>query len=106
MPGKPAKKVQDVSFNVIFSTFEPVLSIFHREGELFLSYSSILISDAASENWVEVPFKEISSIDVEDVEKEPKLNFRFSDGTLEVKGKDSASVLALRHFLLPLISHP
>lgn len=104
MVGMMLKKVQAVGFNVVFSSLNPMVSILCKEGGLYLSYSSILVADENRAQWYEVPFKDISSIDLEEGEEEMKLNFRFENGSLEVKGKDRETILALRHFLLPLIA--
>jgi len=96
------KKVQSVSFSVIFPALEPEIGILWKEGGLYLSYSRLLLDDEKGK-WYEIPFKEISSIELEEEGKEAVLNFRFGSGGLRVKGENKETLLALRHFLLPLI---
>lgn len=97
------KKVQNVSFSVIFQALEPEIGIFWKDGGLYLSYSRLLLDDEKGK-WYEIPFKEISSIELEEEGKDVVLNFRFGgSGGLRVKGENKETLLALRHFLLPLI---
>lgn len=106
MVGMVLKKLQPVSFNVVFSSLDPMLSVMCKKGELYLSCTSVLVSDdERNENnqWYEVPLKEISAIEVVEEQEELRLNFKFENGLLMVKGRDRETMLALRHFLLPLI---
>ncbi|MEM4161226.1 MAG: hypothetical protein QW531_04510 [Thermoplasmata archaeon] len=105
MVGKVLKRLQPVAFNVVFSSVEPVVSVVWKKGELYLSCTSVLVSEEG-EKWYEVPLREIAEIEIEELEKETKMNFKFENGTLEVKGKDREAMLALRHFLLPFIGVP
>ncbi|MEM3396361.1 MAG: hypothetical protein QW620_02550 [Thermoplasmata archaeon] len=106
MVGMVLKKMQPVAFNVVFSSLNPVLSVVWKKGELYLSTTSVLVSENDANKWYEVPLREISAIEIEEEEKEFKLNFKFENGSLEVKGRDRETMVALRHFLLPLIGTP
>ncbi|MCX8173290.1 MAG: hypothetical protein N3F63_01590 [Thermoplasmata archaeon] len=102
MVGKVLKKLQPVAFNVVFSSLNPMVSVVWKKGELYLSCTSVLVSEEENDRMYEVPLKEIRAIEL-DEDAELKLNFKFENGSLEVKGKDRETMLALRHFLLPLI---
>ena len=71
-----------------------------RQGQLYISITSILLSD--KDKWYEMPVREIESIHIEE-DSVPKVRFAFKSYDVTLTSKNMDQLRALRHFLMPFI---
>lgn len=70
------------------------------KGKLYLSDSSVLVSDG--ESFYDIPLDQVDDIERFDGD-EPGLVFNLDGLKIFIRGENSVSLRALRHFLLPFI---
>lgn len=96
-------KIEDVDFSINHGfVSEGSINLILKEGELFLSLKNIVLKD--NKRWYDLPIKELENIEVI-CENPTKLKFQSPSVEVIVSGKYAERLLALRHFLMPII-HP
>ncbi|UCE38445.1 MAG: hypothetical protein JSW00_04240 [Thermoplasmata archaeon] len=94
-------KIEDVDFSIneIIGT-EDDINLIWKEGELYLSLRNLVLKD--KKRLYDVPLRELENVQV--ISENPtKLKFQLPSVEVIVSGKYAERLLALRHFLMPLI---
>ncbi|MCK4717641.1 MAG: hypothetical protein KAT70_03140 [Thermoplasmata archaeon] len=93
-------KITDGRFDVSLTSNKTcTMRIFHKEGQICISMSSVLLND--KDTWYELPFDEIRSAEIVDDETF-KLIFSTDDFEATIEGSHQ-QLRALRHLLLPIL---
>ena len=95
------QKIDDVNFNINMSVEGQDMNMKWRQGQLYISITSILLSD--KDKWYEMPVREIESIQIVD-DSVPKVKFAFKSYDVTLTSKNMDQLRALRHFLMPFIA--
>ena len=95
------QKIDDVNFNINMTNEGQNMNLKWRRGQLFISISSILVSD--NDRWYEMPVNEMEYIQIVE-DSPPKVKFGFKNYDVTFTSKNMDQLRALRHFLLPFIN--
>ncbi len=96
-------KIENVDFSINHGLIsDEDINLVWKEGELYLSVRNLVLKE--KNRWYDFPLKELDNIQVI-CENPTKLKFQLPSLEVIVSGEYAERLLALRHFLLPLI-HP
>ncbi len=95
------RKIDDVNFNINLPVNGDGMKMKWRRGQLYISLSSLLISD--DKQWYEMPVAELSDIELVD-DAPPKVRFNFKNYQVTLTSKNMHQLRALQHFLMPFIT--
>lgn len=94
-------KIENVDFSINHQmTSENDVNLLWKEGELYLSMRNLVLTD--KKRWYDIPLRDLENIQI--ISENPtKLKFQLPSLEVIVTGKFAERLLALRHFLMPLI---
>ncbi len=96
-------KIENVDFSINDGLIsDEDINLVWKEGELYLSLRNLVLKD--KNRWYDFPLKELENVQI--ISEHPtKLKFQLPSLEVIVTGEYAERLLALRHFLMPLI-HP